>query len=194
MAMRNRSTPSTIDRAGRAFDEAAHGIEQRRFAGAVRSDQAGDLGADVGGQIVEAAHAAECDRQVADLDHSFRSIARGMSGRELGAEQSAQPDHLAGDALRRRDQRMEQAGAEHHDRQVAVDVPIGEQAGHRAQQQPGEDRSRPVERAADHREREQHDRFARRKRAAVELSDAARHQRARYAGKEARDARTQSTL
>ena len=69
--------------AGSTFDETAHGVQQRRFAGAVRSNQTGDLGADIGGQIVQAAHAAESDRQVADLDHSFRSMARGMTAESL---------------------------------------------------------------------------------------------------------------
>ena len=97
------------DRAGRAPDKAAHDVEQRGFAGAVRPDQSGDLGPDIGGEIVEAAHAAELDREAADLDHSFRSMIRGIAADSFAPTRRLERDDLAGYALRRGDQRVKQA-------------------------------------------------------------------------------------
>ncbi len=62
---------------------------------------------------------------------------------------------LAGHALRRGDQRVQQAGAEHHGRDVAVDVEIVKQRGEGAQQKSCEQRARPTIGAADDRQREQ---------------------------------------
>ena len=89
----NAKEVDTVDRhrASRAFDETAHDVEQRCLAGAVRPDQTGHSGADVGRQIIQSAHAAECDRQVANFNHSFRSIARGMKAMSLPPSIRASP-------------------------------------------------------------------------------------------------------
>ena len=108
-----------LDRSLRRPDEAAEDVEQRGLAGAVRTDQPGDRRVELRGEIVD----ARSRRRIPRPDPRSRSrLSSPDIARRVASDQPGQIDDLAGDALRRGDQGMQQPGAEHHGRHIAVDA------------------------------------------------------------------------
>src|SRR6185295_2483443 len=95
-----------------------------------------------------------------------------------------QVEQLSGHALWRRDQGMEEAGAVDNGGNVAVDIEVVEDARHRAQQQGGDDRAKPVVGAADDGQGKKQNRVAGRESPQVELADKAGEKAATDAGEE----------
>ena len=77
--MRSRSWPSIITVPADRLTKPLMTLSSVVLPAPFGPTRPGDFGADVGGDIVQAAHAAELNREIADFDHSFRSIKLGIA-------------------------------------------------------------------------------------------------------------------
>ncbi len=154
---------------------------------AVRSNQAGDLGTKIGTQIIEAADAAEFDGQIADFDHAFFSAVRAVRSVTLvmifRLRATTWPETPCGAVIN--------ACSNPTPNTMIAKLPSTwksvSRPGTARNSRPAKSRPRPVERAADDGQCEQHDRFAGGEGAAVELSDAGGHHPTRHPGQETGD-------
>ena len=83
IAMRKRSAPSTVTVPAERLTKPLMTLSSVVLPAPFGPTSPGDLGSDIGGEIVQAAHAAEFNREVADFDHNFRSINFGIAADSL---------------------------------------------------------------------------------------------------------------